>query len=555
MRRRSAGNAVPGGNEKHVRPIDLKTLIGRLNELCRKALIEDASGLAASRGHYDIEIERLLFNLLNRTDSELAAILATLGQSIRFASGRSFNRSLGRLRTGNARAPGLSPDIVDMMQGAWLVASVEQDASRMRSGHLIQALLSDDKLARRLEEAAPSLAAIDATVLRRDYAAICGGTPEAAPATSHAAGSEAAATGGRRAAGRVGALDQFTLDLTGEAATARSIPSSAATLEIRQVIDILTRRRQNNPILTGEAGVGKTAVVEGLALRIVAGDVPRPLKNVSLRTLDLGLLQAGAGVKGEFENRLKSVIEEVKPSPTPIILFIDEAHTLIGAGGAAGQGDAANLLKPALARGELRTIAATTWAEYKKYFEKDAGVDTPVPGGEGRGAERSDGGRACCAASCAIAGKASRRAHSRRSGDRSRATVGTATSPAASCRTRRSACSTRRAPASRSSQAATPGAVEDCRRRIDADRDRARDPRTRDRRPAPITDEQRRRADAETSRELTNSAELKERWSRKQATRRAEIARICARGDASLAAERGRQGRRRIGRCQGRRQR
>src|SRR6202035_2897244 len=144
--------------------------------------------------------------------------------------------------------------------------------------------------------------------------------------------------------------------------------------EVRQLIDILTRRRQNNPILTGEAGVGKTAVVEGLALRIVAGDVPPPLKNVAVRTLDLGLLQAGAGIKGEFENRLKSVIAEVKSSPHPIILFIDEAHTMIGAGGPSGSGDAANLLKPALARGELRTIAATTWSEYKKYFEKDAAL-------------------------------------------------------------------------------------------------------------------------------------------------------------------------------------
>src|SRR5206468_2920459 len=151
-------------------------------------------------------------------------------------------------------------------------------------------------------------------------------------------------------------------------------PVIGRDFEIRQVIDILTRRRQNNPILTGEAGVGKTAVVEGFALRVVAGDVPPPLKNIMLRVLDLGLLQAGAGVKGEFENRLKGVISEVKASPQPIVMFIDEAHTLIGAGGSAGQGDAANLLKPALARGELRTIAATTWSEYKKYFEKDAAL-------------------------------------------------------------------------------------------------------------------------------------------------------------------------------------
>ncbi len=202
--------------------------------------------------------------------------------------------------------------------------------------------------------------------------------------------------------------------------------------EIRQVIDILTRRRQNNPILTGEAGVGKTAVVEGFALRIAAGDVPEDLRNVSLRTLDLGLLQAGAGVKGEFENRLKSVIEEVQASPRPIILFIDEAHSLIGAGGQAGQGDAANLLKPALARGELRTVAATTWSEYKKYFEKDAAltrrfqvvkVDEP---GEAA-ADRHDARRR------PDAGGASRRPDPGRGGRGLRPACPTATSPAASC--------------------------------------------------------------------------------------------------------------------------
>ena len=174
--------------------------------------------------------------------------------------------------------------------------------------------------------------------------------------------------------GATPSLDQFTIDLTARARDGKIDPVLGRDSEIRQVIDILTRRRQNNPILTGEAGVGKTAVVEGFAQRIAAGDVPQALRNIALRTLDLGLLQAGAGVKGEFENRLKSVIEEVKASAQPIILFIDEAHTLIGAGGQAGQNDAANLLKPALARGELRTIAATTWAEYKKYFERDAAL-------------------------------------------------------------------------------------------------------------------------------------------------------------------------------------
>ena len=192
--------------------------------------------------------------------------------------------------------------------------------------------------------------------------------------------------------------------------------------EIRQVIDILTRRRQNNPILTGEAGVGKTAVVEGFAMRIAQGDVPPSLRDVIVRTLDLGLLQAGAGVRGEFENRLKSVIEEVKASPRPIILFIDEAHTLIGAGGAAGQGDAANLLKPALARGELRTIAATTWAEYKKYFEKDAALTRRFQVVQGRGTERGDRDRDG-ARPRRDARKAPRRAHPRRGGQRGGAPV------------------------------------------------------------------------------------------------------------------------------------
>src|SRR5690348_335937 len=191
--------------------------------------------------------------------------------------------------------------------------------------------------------------------------------PEGAPASAGGGGAVSGPAGS-------GALGQFTIDLTAMARAGKIDPVLGRDSEIRQLVDILTRRRQNNPILTGEAGVGKTAVVEGFAIRIAEGDVPEALREVTLRTLDLGLLQAGAGVRGEFENRLKSVIEEVKASPRPIILFIDEAHTLIGAGGASGQGDAANLLKPALARGELRTIAATTWAEYKKYFEKDAAL-------------------------------------------------------------------------------------------------------------------------------------------------------------------------------------
>jgi type VI secretion system protein VasG len=356
-----------------VRAIELKPLIGRLNDVCRRAL-EAAAGITSLRTHYNVEVEHLLIGLLDRSDTDIAAILRKWEiEPARLLA--DLNRSLDRLKTGNARAPALSPDIVDIVKDAWLLASVEQGATRVRSGHLLWALLADDMLARRAREALPHLAPISPDTLKASYLALCADTIEAAQATGQAVGSEAAGIrAGEVRPGGSAALDQFTIDLTAQARAGKIDPIVGRDVEIRQMVDILTRRRQNNPILTGEAGVGKTAVVEGLALRIADGDVPPALRDVTLRTLDLGLLQAGAGVKGEFENRLKSVIEETKASAQPIILFIDEAHTLIGAGGAAGQNDAANLLKPALARGELRTIAATTWAEYKKYFEKDAAL-------------------------------------------------------------------------------------------------------------------------------------------------------------------------------------
>src|SRR5205807_105941 len=249
-------------------------------------------------------------------------------------------------------------------------------AAQVRSGHLLLALLASDDLRRLAREISREFASVSVESLKKDFAEITAGSAEAHEATSLSDQPSAtdAAAGGPVTGGKTKALDQFTIDLTARARTGKIDPVLGRDFEIRQVIDILTRRRQNNPILPGEAGVGKTAVVAGFALRIAPGDVPDPLKNVAVRTLDLGLLQAGAGIKGEFENRLKSVIDEVKGSSQPIILFIDEAHTMIGAGGQAGQNDAANLLKPALARGELRTIAATTWAEYKKYFEKDAAL-------------------------------------------------------------------------------------------------------------------------------------------------------------------------------------
>jgi type VI secretion system protein VasG len=348
--------------------IDLKSLVGRLNDVCRRAL-DAAGGMTLSRSNHNVEIEHLLLALIDRADNDLAAIL----RRFEIDPGRlqaDLIRGLDRLKTGNARVPSLSPDLVDMFKQAWLLASVEMGETRVRSGHLLWAALADEALSRRTREASAQFARIPPDTLKHDYATICADTAEAAQSAAEAT----PATGAPLPPSGSGALDQFTIDLTAQARAGKIDPILGRDAEIRQVVDILTRRRQNNPILTGEAGVGKTAVVEGLALRIAAGDVPPALREVVLRTLDLGLLQAGAGIKGEFENRLKSVIQETKASPKPIILFIDEAHTLIGAGGGAGQNDAANLLKPALARGELRTIAATTWAEYKKYFEKDAAL-------------------------------------------------------------------------------------------------------------------------------------------------------------------------------------
>ena len=351
--------------------VNLRALIGKLNDETRGAL-EAAAGLCLSRTHYDVEIEHFLMKALDRSDTDAAFVLRHYGVD-RSRLAAELTRSLDRLKSGNARTPSLSPSLVRMLQEAWTIASLDFDAPRVRTGHVLLALVSNDELRRLVRESSRELQKLSAEALRSELGAIVAESCEETGAVTDAAA--AAATGGdgmpARPGGKTPNLDQFTVDLTARAREGRLDPVLGRDFEVRQVVDILTRRRQNNPILVGEAGVGKTAVVEGFAMRIAQGDVPPPLRNVTLRTLDLALLQAGAGVKGEFENRLKSLIDEVRSSPTPIILFIDEAHTMIGAGGQAGQNDAANLLKPALARGELRTIAATTWSEYKKYFEKD----------------------------------------------------------------------------------------------------------------------------------------------------------------------------------------
>jgi type VI secretion system protein VasG len=363
---------------------NLKSLIAHLNDTTRRAL-EGAAGLCLSRTNYEVEVEHVLLKLTETPNTDLHRIFSHFGvDTSRFT--RELTAAMDRFKTGNARTPAFSPRLPKLIADGWLLASIDFGAPSVRSGHLLLALLTSEELADLVRQSSRELALIKPEALRDQFAKIVGGSVE-----DRAAAPQGATTGeeaGAQAPAGTRALDQFTIDLTARAKKGEIDPVTGRDFEIRQLVDILMRRRQNNPILTGEAGVGKTAVVEGFALRIAQNDVPPPLKGVAVRTLDLGLLQAGAGIKGEFENRLKSVINEVKASPQPIILFIDEAHTMIGAGGQAGQNDAANLLKPALARGELRTIAATTWSEYKKYFEKDAAlarrfqvvkVEEPVP--------------------------------------------------------------------------------------------------------------------------------------------------------------------------------
>ncbi len=351
--------------------LDLRALIGRLSDTSRRAL-EGAAGICLSRTHYEVEMEHWFAKLLEESAGDLPKILQhfDVGPD-RFLA--DLNRTLDTFKTGNSRRPDLSTTIELLAREGWVNASINFGLGKVRSGTLFLAALQDVRLRRRLIDTHGDLRNVNLEVLEQDLPKIVEGSVEDGEVGGIETGpardlsQPGAASGSTRTPG----LDKYTVDMTRQAREGKIDPVLGRDPEIRQIFDILMRRKQNNPILTGEAGVGKTSVVEGFALRIAEGDLPEVLQGVSLRSLDLGLLQAGAGVKGEFENRLKQVIEEVQNSPTPIILFIDEAHTMIGAGGAAGQNDAANLLKPALARGQLRTIAATTWAEYKKYFEKD----------------------------------------------------------------------------------------------------------------------------------------------------------------------------------------
>jgi type VI secretion system protein VasG len=358
--------------------ISLKTLISKLNDTSRGAT-ERAANLCMAQGHYEVDLEHVFFALLEQPKSDFSIISRKFGISTSSLQS-DLQSELSRFKNGNSRTPVFSPHLPKLFENAWLIASLDKQTTRIRSGHLLLALLTDPDLSQLAYRGSKLFVKFKLDELKHDLPRLTEGSQEAGesvgfadaqPVDAQAPDADLINKGGLS---KTPALDQFTTNLTQRAADGKVDPVIGRDTEIRQAIDILMRRRQNNPILTGEAGVGKTAVVEGLALRIAKKDVPEVLQGVQIHTLDMGLLQAGASVKGEFENRLKNVIDEVKKSPHPIILFIDEAHTMIGAGGQAGQSDAANLLKPALARGELRTIAATTWGEYKKYFEKDAAL-------------------------------------------------------------------------------------------------------------------------------------------------------------------------------------
>jgi type VI secretion system protein VasG len=352
------------------------SLFGKLNSVGYKA-IEGATVFCKLRGNPYVELSHWIHQILQLQNSDLHSIARAFNlDASRLA--RDLTEALDRLPRGATSISDLSPHLEDAVERAWVWATLKYGDSQVRTGHVVLAMLKTSSLKNVLLSLSKEFSKISADQLADDFEKIVAASPEAAlQATDGSSVAAGAAPGEFSEAmapaqmGKQEALKRFTVDLTEQARSGKIDPVVGRDEEIRQIIDILMRRRQNNPLLTGEAGVGKTAVVEGFALKIASGDVPPPLREVSLRSLDVGLLQAGASMKGEFEQRLRSVIEEVQASPKPIILFIDEAHTLVGAGGAAGTGDAANLLKPALARGTLRTVAATTWAEYKKHIEKD----------------------------------------------------------------------------------------------------------------------------------------------------------------------------------------
>ncbi|GAA4349790.1 type VI secretion system ATPase TssH [Variovorax defluvii] len=359
--------------------ISRSALFGKLNALAYKA-IEGATVFCKMRGNPYVELEHWFAQLLQAQDSDLHRVIQHYGLDISVIA-KDMTAALDRLPRGATAISDFSPHIENAIERAWTYATLQFGEAQVRTGYLLVGMLKTPSLRNPLMGLSKQFEKVKVEDLSDNFAKICDASPEAKMRAQDGTGMGGAASVGApgedsgamapAAMGKGDALKKFAVDLTEKARKGEMDPVTGRDEEIRQIVDILMRRRQNNPLLTGEAGVGKTAVVEGFAQRLARGDVPPQLKEVRLLTLDIGLLQAGASMKGEFEQRLRQVIDEVQASPTPIILFIDEIHTLVGAGGAAGTGDAANLLKPALARGNLRTIGATTWAEYKKYIEKD----------------------------------------------------------------------------------------------------------------------------------------------------------------------------------------
>ncbi|WP_418130487.1 type VI secretion system ATPase TssH [Variovorax sp. 375MFSha3.1] len=355
--------------------ISRTALFGKLNSLAYKA-IEGATVFCKMRGNPYVELEHWFAQLLQAQDSDLHRVIQHYGLDVSVIA-KDMTAALDRLPRGATAISDFSPHIENAIERAWTYATLQFGEAQVRTGYLLVGMLKTQSLRNPLFGLSKQFEKVKVEDLADNFAKICDASPEAQMRAQDGTGLGQGAPGedsgamAPAAMGKGDALKKFAVDLTEKAKKGEMDPVTGRDEEIRQIVDILMRRRQNNPLLTGEAGVGKTAVVEGFAQRLARGDVPPQLKDVKLLTLDIGLLQAGASMKGEFEQRLRQVIDEVQSSPTPIILFIDEIHTLVGAGGAAGTGDAANLLKPALARGNLRTIGATTWAEYKKYIEKD----------------------------------------------------------------------------------------------------------------------------------------------------------------------------------------
>jgi len=355
--------------------ISRTALFGKLNALAYKA-IEGATVFCKMRGNPYVELEHWFAQLLQTQDSDLHRVIQHYGLDVSVLA-KDMTAALDRLPRGATAISDFSPHIENAIERAWTYATLQFGEAQVRTGYLLVGMLKTQSLRNPLFGLSKQFEKVKVEDLADNFPKICDASPESQMRAQDGTGMGSGAPGedsgamAPAAMGKGDALKKFAVDLTEKAKKGEMDPITGRDEEIRQIVDILMRRRQNNPLLTGEAGVGKTAVVEGFAQRLARGDVPPQLKDVKLLTLDIGLLQAGASMKGEFEQRLRQVIDEVQSSPTPIILFIDEIHTLVGAGGAAGTGDAANLLKPALARGNLRTIGATTWAEYKKYIEKD----------------------------------------------------------------------------------------------------------------------------------------------------------------------------------------